>query len=60
MNQIIKLSDSAASRIKEIMSDVEKNVIGVGNILIHIPISKIILFAKGVMKFSIKFKNLKN
>ena len=29
MNQIIKLSDNAASRIKEIMSDVEKNVIGV-------------------------------
>ena len=29
MNPVIKLSDNAASRIKEIMSDVEKNVIGV-------------------------------
>ena len=29
MNQIIKLSDSAATRIKEIMSDAEKNAIGV-------------------------------
>ena len=29
MNSIIKLSDNAASRIKEIMSDAEKNAIGV-------------------------------
>ena len=29
MNPIIKLSDNAATRIKEIMSDGEKNVIGV-------------------------------
>ena len=29
MDQIIKLSDKAASRIKEIMSDAEKNAIGV-------------------------------
>ena len=29
MNQIIKLSDSAANRIKEIMSDLESDAIGV-------------------------------
>ena len=29
MGQIIKLSDNAASRIKEIMSNAEKNAIGV-------------------------------
>ena len=29
MNQIIKLSDNAAARIKEIMSNAEKNAIGV-------------------------------
>ena len=29
MDQIIKLSDSAATRIKEIMSNAEKNAIGV-------------------------------